>query len=294
MRHFLKISFEIFLKICETLIQLLTILIFIKFKYIRNFKSKKDLTKLIILGNGPSLEKSLNEIIESKDTDSTDVLCVNGFASSEYYSKIKPNYYVLTDPAFFNNSFEIERIISLRTTLEQSLLCKTNWKLDVYVPRYYLKSEFVIKIKENKNISIKPYNNVPLRGGWDRLKLLFFSMNLGNPVMQNVLITSIFIGIKKKYKNISLYGADHSWTKDLNVLENNTITLQDKHISFDKKNSDIILTDEVGVPTKLHEFLYPVATMFKEYNVLRKYADKEKVNILNMTKNSFIDAFEKK
>ena len=65
-------------------------------------KSKHQQKKgCVILGNGPSLTKSLNHY-ENK-FESYDLICVNNFAISEFYTKIKPNYYIVAAPILYQD-----------------------------------------------------------------------------------------------------------------------------------------------------------------------------------------------
>ena len=62
MRKFLKKTYILLKKLIETYVQFLIILIFCKFKYLKNIKNIKPVTHLLIIGNGPSLLESLLEI----------------------------------------------------------------------------------------------------------------------------------------------------------------------------------------------------------------------------------------
>ena len=95
-----------------------------------------------------------------------------------------------------------------------------------------------------------------------------------------------------KYSFIGLYGSDHSWLANLHVLKDNTISLNDKHLS----NSDcnvIKLTDEFGNFKKLHEFLFQLYNVFNGYHLLKAYSKKVGIEIHNFTVGSYIDAFKK-
>lgn len=294
MRTIFKTIYSISKKIVETLIQLFSILIFTKPRYINNLKSNKSSkSKLVILGNGPSLTGSLDKIIEIHNSSEYDLICVNQFANSEYFEKLKPSYYMLVDPIYFKETPDNKRVNSIKKELKINLVRKVDWHLTLYIPRYYIQSSFIQSLSANQYVRIVPLNNVPLLGGFEKIKQFLFEYDLGTPYWQNVLIAAIFIGIKKEYKMIMIYGADHSWLNNLKVLPNNNVILNDQHLnSFDLDK--IVLTDEEGRPKKLHVFIQQMYFTFKEYHVLNKYAEKKETEILNMTNDSFIDAFEKK
>jgi len=291
-RTVVKLIYEISKKLVETVIQVLSIILFVKVKYMKNLKKNIDQKdELLILGNGPSLNNEI-EFIQKSDLLSKDILCVNSFANSQYYNIIKPRYYLLVDPIFFIDFTTDKRLNEVMEELLNNLISKTNWHLTLFIPRYYFNSKFVDLIGNNTNITVVCLNNIPLTGGFDSVKYILFNYSMGNPVWQNVLIAAIFIGIKKKYKKILLIGMDHSWVKYLTVTENNDVILNDKHLN-DKGNNNIKLTDQEGSPKRLHTFLFQVAIMFKEYHTLNDYAKINNVLILNYTKKSFIDAFPK-
>ena len=75
---------------------------------LRNHLSRVEGANILyVLGNGPSL----NEDIKSMNFNNADFCVVNRFYLSPYYKIVKPRYYVLADPVFFENEEEIEKII---------------------------------------------------------------------------------------------------------------------------------------------------------------------------------------
>lgn len=291
MREFIKKIYPFIVKINDTVVQFAAIIIFASLKYRKNLSyDGSRLQNLLILGNGPSLKDDLVNICSDFPSDNADFLCVNSFADSEYFEKIKPKHYVLIDPHAFKERLYEERLVKFKNNLLVSLKHKTTWDLNIYVPKYYLNSEFVNSIKANKNIRVIPINNIPLKGGFWGVKKKLFSWGLGNPIFQNVLVASIFIGIQKGYKNIEIYGADHNWTRNLLVSEGNLVILKNDH--FHQKEN-IVIKDESGNPKKLHKFLDQIALMFKEYHTLSLFAKYKGVKIVNRTSESFIDAFER-
>jgi len=291
MRHFLKKILTISVKLIETLIQFAMILLYAKIKYIRNLKPNANRGNLIVLGNGPSFEKEFITISKFEKSYAFDFICVNNFANYEYFETIKPKNYVLIDPYYFKETTD-QHLSNIKKKLYENIELKTKWPLNLYIPRFYKNSGLIKGLLNNPNIKLIPINNVPLAGGFEVIKQFLFSKRLGNPIFQNVLIASSFIGIQKCYNSILVFGADHSWLINIKVLNNNQITLNDQHI--DIKNKDqIILVEENGKPKKLHTFIRQLSVMFMEYHTLNNYAKTKNIEIKNMTKSSFIDAFER-
>ena len=292
MRKFLKKTYILLKKFLETNVQFLIILIFCKFKYLKNIKNIQSVKHLLIIGNGPSLLDSILKIEKNKQFINIETLCVNNFAHFKYYEKMKPKYYVIIDPVYFIIDPNNKSMNVMREELISTIKLKTNWPISFYIPRYYIKSKFVNELSTIKNIDIIPINNVPLFGGFTNVKHFLFDLNLGNPVYQNVLAAAIFIGVKKNIKNIFLIGSDHSWLNNLQVLSDNNVVLNDNHFIESKENF-VVLKEEDGTPKKIHKFLYQLSLMFEEYLNINIYAEKKGIIIKNLTCNSFIDAFRK-
>ena len=62
---------------------------------------RKTGEKLVVIGNGPSLNDSIKE--QKNDIIGNDCIVVNQFCKSDYYTEIKPKYYLIADPAYFGD-----------------------------------------------------------------------------------------------------------------------------------------------------------------------------------------------
>lgn len=250
---------------------------------LKNFKTNKTNKTLYILGNGKSLNNS-----NLKENEHVDFLVVNRHVLSENYKEIKPRYYVLADPHFFQHS---EGLSILKRINDETL-----WEMTIYLPynkntRYTLVSKYI----NNRNISIVYYNLNSFRGFRCILHFLY-TKQLSMPIVQNVLVASIMIGILLKYKTIELFGVEHTWTRYLYVDENNVVYLDNPHF-FDKEKEkakplkEIQHTDEYPFYLILENY----SRMFKSYWEINEWIKCKKmdVKIINKTPGSFIDAFEK-
>ena len=86
------------MKLFNTIVGFLKILKQGNYLSIRQFKPVSSNKTLRILGNG----KSLNDV-ELTNNDNVDYLVVNRHVLGDNYSSIKPSFYVLADPHFFNH-----------------------------------------------------------------------------------------------------------------------------------------------------------------------------------------------
>lgn len=249
----------------------------------RNYLSKtiRD-RKLVVLATGPSLndDLSVNNMLDS------DFCVVNEYCKSSMYKELKPTMYVLADPLYFCEEWMRD---SDKETID--IISKTDWNVAVYVPYIYF-SKVKIKLQSNFVHVYSYHTNTYL--GWDFMRNILYKKGWSMPRIQNVLIPCVFIGINLGYSVIELYGVDHSWTKEIRVNKENQVCLCDRHF-YDK--GEVALNPWKrfdGNQYKMHEILRDLAYMFEGYHNLRKYADMNNCKVRNMTKESFIDAFERK
>ena len=273
------------IQLFETIINILIVLILnARYLFHKTQYPKKKHNSIQVLGNGPSLRNDIPEIIKKREN--SPIMVVNAFAHDVFFEKLKPKYYILIDPAFFRPSIN-DRIKKFKKITSDSLIQKTRWELYLFVPISGIKSSFVKNIKNrNKNIKIIEFKNIPVIGGSDLLNIFLFKNNLANPLYKNVLNTSIFLAIKMKFSKIFIFGADHSWTRDLSVNSQNEVFYGDSHV-YDPKLTYI----KEDKPFYL--VLKSFSLMFKSHTLISKYAKKTGVVLLNCTKNSFIDSYEK-
>ncbi|MBP6385392.1 MAG: hypothetical protein KA313_08875 [Pseudarcicella sp.] len=251
------------------------------------FKVQKSTTKqknsCVILGNGPSLKYSLDNhldfIIQS------DVFCVNLFSNSSYYKTLKPQNYLLLDGAYLKPNHE------LASLAVQHLIQDTSWEMSLFVPNYFSKSEyFVSEMAKNQCIKIVYFNYVIFEG-FDWLKFWIFKKGWAMPQCQNVLNASVFNGVNCGYEKVYLLGADHTWHETLTLNENNEIIADDTHFYGNKtyQINQIVSLEEsymAGQFLSLHK-------AFKSYEVTAKYAIYRGIKVINASKRSYVDVFEK-
>jgi len=259
-------------------------------KWFVKIKETKQEKHCVLLGNGPSL----NDTIEKHQSFLKDkeLICVNHFPVFNYYELLKPNYFMTSAPDLWLDDID-EKFVIASNKLFNAIAEKTNWHLNLYIP-YEAKKHKRWKnhLKDNQFINIVYYNNVAIEG-WRFFRHFFFKRNLGMPRPHNIMIPSIFNAINLGFKRIYLWGADHSWLKDIYVDDNNNALINQKHF-YDNSNSKATPLDKRGKGArKLHEILHKFMLAFRGYFILREYADWRNVKIINQTKGSFIDAFER-
>lgn len=235
---------------------------------------------LRILGNGDSLKA----IVDSMQND-CDYMVMNAHILHPSFFELKPRYYVLADPSFFHPKANYDG-----TEIVKRILAETSWPMTLFVPWEHAHG---VDLQSTKWVTIQYVNQYAYHGP-EQYREYVYEHNLAMPNVNNVLASAIYLGIFMDYKNVELYGVEHSWTRDLYVNKNNHTCIKDSHF-FDTEDVEAnIIIDGTGRPMKFHEVLKMYADYFPAYWELRELADKHGCKIVNCAPNSFIDAFEKK
>lgn len=270
--------------------------LFIKngFLYSSNIKKyKKNNNRLIIMGNGPSLNSSLKKYMNKISL--FDCMCVNEFVISDYYELIRPHIYIVADPNNFIKYDEMSENIREQTiNMVTALRTKTQWPLVLMAPDFARKSDF-IKNLNNNNIKVLYYNTLNLCIPPTEKSIFFcWNHNMIPPLAQTVLNVCLNLGIMFRYNEIFLIGADSNWMEDVRVDQtDNRVYIIDKHFYGEKKRylySDVY----EKVPSKLGDELDAEKRVFESYWILNKYAQYNKLSIYNASEYSLIDAFQRK
>lgn len=239
---------------------------------------------IVIMGNGPSLRKTIDEKIDR--LESNDLMAVNFAANTPDFLRLRPKYYVLADGHFFNGA---DRDANVRKLWEN--ISAVTWKMTLLIPLKYIHFAKVF-LMNSGNVELQGFNLTPIEGfGW--VKRILFNLGAGMPRPRNVMIPAIMCAIRLGYGKIYLCGADHTWTKTLDVDDENFVISIQPHFYKDNKiEADRVRETYRGI--KLHEVLESMTVAFRSYWEIADYAGKKGVEIINATPGSMIDAFPKK
>ena len=250
--------------------------------------------KMIIIGNGPSLNITVNRYKEQ--ILSCDRIAVNFFAASDLYEELKPNIYVFADPAFFNSPDNQKKSVE---NLFNSLISRTIWPLHIIIPLSAKDALSVTKLHQNQNICIDYYYD-----GWNDIgkmnKFEAWNRNLIVPPAQNVLNVALYLSLFWNYEETYLIGADSSFLEDLRVdQETNELFTIDTHFYNNEKvysDKDLFHKTKGRVRSDwtLHELIYAHGRMFEYYYELKQYADYKGLKVYNASDYSWINVFERK
>ena len=259
--------------------------ILLQSKWSTRFPSQfSNLDELLILANGPSLNKTIengNDFLKGKT-----LLAVNFFVNSPRFTELRPELYLIADPLFW-------LVPEKRQQLFGGLAEKTTWPMTLFIPRRALKNkEWKPLLGGNSQIKIVVYNTTPIEGFQGFCNWVFHK-GWGVPRPHNVLIPSIAVGLRLQFKKIYLAGADHSWLPEIRVTDDNVVLMHQKHF-YDQGTSKADTVKQENLQSAhIYTILYHMYVSFKSYHILEAYAQWLGKEIINITPGSYIDAFRR-
>ena len=245
---------------------------------------------VVILGNGPSLAEDLPRLIAQGEHEAMDVMAVNYFALDERFTTVQPAYYVLSDPMFFRDSAYRDRVAELYRVLNE----RVTWPMNLYV-QYYNPEGFDYRAAlPNSNIRIVRFHTQMYRG-FRSLEFWLFRRGLGSANFGTVVQVGEYVALLLGYKRIELYGVDHTLLDGLCVDDGNRLCRIDRHYydGAEAAAPQPIYKKVPHVPYTMADYLAEVAELFRGHEVLRDYAAALGARIVNRTRGSMIDAYER-
>lgn len=244
---------------------------------------------MVILGNGPSLAGDLPRLVERREYAAKDFMAVNYFALDERFTTVRPAYYVLSDPMFFRDSAYRDRVAELYRALNE----KVAWPMNLYV-QYYNPERFDYRAAlPNPNIRIVRFHS-QMYSGFRCLEFRLFRRGLGSANFGTVVQVGEYVALLLGYRSIELYGVDHTLLDGLCVDDGNRLCRADRHYyDAEPRAPQPVYMKVPHVPYTMSVYLAEVAELFRGHEVLRDYAAWLGARIVNRTRGSMIDAYER-
>lgn len=251
---------------------------------------EKQHATLFILANGPSLKSDIEKYKEK--FSESDLLVVNQFCQSEYFTIFKPRIYLLVDPKYFDEESAVEdnwkpRIKAVKDVMRDIV----NWDMYLVLP-YVQRNSDVAKIAhQNKHIKVLFYNNRPSRSEADLMFLL--SRNMIAPPSASVVNVATYLGVYWRYGMTILIGADTSSHCMMVVdQQTNEMFLEEEHF-YGKVRRPFYLNNEGTIRATAADWLDMAARVFRGYQKVVKMAKYMGVQLFNASSNSWIDSIER-
>lgn len=265
-----------------------------KFKYKDTYKGETA----YILCNGPSLKRALVDYDEGKELFNNNSFMVNmGALDENHFFKIKPKHYCFSDPIFFRDyEPKKEAIMKMYNIFEK----KVDWDMNIYTCFADNKGNEIIKEYSkitNPHIHFVPINKVYCQNLKPSLRHKLYNSGYFMPIEGSIVSTAIYVALLEGYSTIYLYGVDHNQFLDLAVNDNNQLCSVDRHFYDNdepvlKPFLDTSRTD--GGVFRVHDFFRFLSEMFTSHEYLSQFAKFKGARIINCTKGSMIDSYERR
>lgn len=259
---------------------------------LRSVEFYKKNPDVIVLGNGPCLKDDMIDI--EKKISQFDFVCVNNFCSSPYYTKFKPGMYVFLDAYFFSQDAHNDWVVQREKTFS-IINEETSWPMKIFLP--YGADELILKaIINNPNIEIIKLNVLGLDSKiCNSYTNFLFNTGYYGPPQINVLIYAVYLAIWAKYKSISIFGADMSFHKDIDVDQSdNELFMRYRHFNGDDYVEKLRKNPQKQGMWSMGEIMKLTSDTFYAHNVLNQYSKMKGVKIYNASSYSLIDSYARK
>lgn len=246
--------------------------------------------EIVLLANGPSLRDELPELIAREEHLHKDFLAVNYFAEDERFTLVRPKYYVLSDPTFFRRCCDWDRVQRLYATLNE----RVTWPMTLYV-QYYNPDRFDYRAAlPNPQIRIVPFHS-QLYCGFPSLEFFCYRHGWGNGNFGSVIQNGEFIALHLGYRTLHLYGVDHTFFDGFCVDgQNRTCMRRTYFYDAEPELKPLLFTaSNPPRPYTVHAYLAEKCELFRGHEVLARYAKHLGARIINHTRGSLIDAYER-
>ena len=145
----------------------------------------------------------------------------------------------------------------------------------------------------NPRIRIVRFHTQVYRG-FGSVGFWLFRHGLGSANFGTVVQVGEYVALLLGYRRIELYGVDHTLLDGLCVDDANRLCRADRHYyDAGPRAPQPIYMKVPHVPYTMSVYLAEVAELFRGHEVLRDYAASLGARIVNRTRGSMIDAYER-
>jgi hypothetical protein len=268
----------ILMRLISVVSDIIKVVLFSRFGLNSKHSSKSN--NIYILANGPGTDSFLKNT--PIDFGSSSVMCMNFALLDVQILKLRPDSYVVADPNVFGRD-DILDIVYDKYLVLVSILNELDWELSLYVPYDFRSGRFVRDV-HNEKIKIHWFNRTTLESlGWPLLFL--YRLGLGLPKAESVIIAALGLAILNRPETVKLVGVEHDWIHNLRVNENNEVHYLLKHFYKEDKEYKSDLT--------VSGFMLSQHRLFRSHETIRYLAEKQDVKVINMTRTSLIDCYER-
>lgn len=280
----------------------LIVIVFYPFRLVlpRKKLDVKD-KKILLIANGPTLEKDL-ERINLKDYD--EICMVNAASNSALFEKLQPSLYFIQDKYWFSQH---EQLSPKARDTGISINKKLEWDMTLCFPGRYAEQKVLLGELANEHVNFFPLANdgrfftfsqlfqqdeVHFSTGFERLlQFLIWDLGLNSIHKTGIASTVIFEHMTGGAQRIDIVGLNMSMANDLSLSEAGSQQFRPSH--FYGRNSEYTgHTDlaDFGGGTMAGAYL-SIATKFATFDLLAEYAKRKKCTVTNLSSRTLLDSF---
>lgn len=251
--------------------------------------------KTLLVGNGPGARHDLSRI----QKDSYDVVAgVNGMATSDVFDLLRPNVYFLQDSYWFDDSPQTES----KRAKTKSGLSNAGWEINLYFPKKYENSNFILDMAKNENIKLFPMGQYSFQNlgtgilepeffrtlAPRNLRLVFWLWNksLATTLGTGIASNALFELVKSGAASVDIVGVDMSMANDLKVDADGKVSFTPTHF-YEPTDDKVSLTHDI---TMASAYL-SISQKFLTFQILAEYASANNCEVAIHSKTSFLDTF---
>jgi|GEM_PF-3106083 len=286
----MRVVFEFIQMIIETMLNILFVFTKSSFSNCSSFEPNTVNKKNIIVAmNGPSLYSDL-EALPDKNCI---YLGANHFADLNLFSEEKPLFYVFSDPYFWQEGVSDDLLLKRQVTYNR-LVKDVTWDLVIYVPSKAALKVIAEQLKDNTLIKVVGFNG----SGFPITKInrfinFLWSSAILSPFAQNVLIHSLYIAIMLEASSVHIVGANFSFHESIEVdQKTNEFYKMRKHAYGTQR--ELAYSDYSKTTlAKLSNEFNALSRAYRALECVSQFAKFKNVEIINYTKDSYLDMFKR-
>ena len=243
------------------------------------FKDAHEGERCFILGNGPSLKEIGLSLLKDES-----VFTVNNFCEVKDFDKVRPNYHLWLDGAFFglrnDSSQDIDKILE---RYEKTAAADPECFVPIEAKKFILENRLDKKLRFNYIFPGLPEAQTAEDIRTDLTK----SVNGYKTVVQYAIAIAIYMG----FKEIILLGCDST-----NILMHINTRLYGKSSELHayEKGEGAQQARQLTRSWKFSELLNDQYLLFREYDNLAEYCCKKGINLYNCSSQTLIDSIERR
>lgn len=237
--------------------------------------------RCFILGNGPSLK-----YVDFASLQKEYVFTVNQLSRHKDFSKLHTNFHIWVDNLFFDLDPSCKEDMELLNVMKNvkednnDPIVFYKWEAREMIKKFQLENvldiRYIAEVRYDKRTAI-------LKRNVDFTKTV--------PWMESVTCYAICLAVYMGFNEIYLLGCDCSGF--INIASSKMLKAEEAVYAYNISENEKSRMEKMFNKRRIRDELNAYVGLFDEYEVLKKYCDKNGVNLYDATKNGLLDCVPK-